>query len=268
MLSSSDKHDLIDALCATAEAMGVALSPSTVMVMANDLEVYPVDVLVPALQACRRELTGRLSLAAIMQRVQLADGRPGKDEAWSIALASSDETDTVVMTEEIQLAMGAARPILSAGDKVGARMAFMSAYERLVTETRREAKPASWNVSVGFDPVRRLMAVEQAVQMKRLTAEAASEHLLRLNVEPITADGQAIAGLITGNAVNPSPQVREHLQAIKEGLRAKSRAKEEERQQAAERTRQDLNDRINRQAVAIERAQQSSATGQGEGQPS
>ena len=48
-----------------------------------------------------------------------------------IALLSSDESDTVVMTDEIQLALGAARPVLDLGDKVGARMAFISAPSKL-----------------------------------------------------------------------------------------------------------------------------------------
>jgi hypothetical protein len=50
-------------------------------------------------------------------------GHPTANEAWALVLASRDETDTVVWTEQIAEAAGIARPIIDAGDDVGARMA-------------------------------------------------------------------------------------------------------------------------------------------------
>src|SRR3546814_7492643 len=60
------------------------------------------------------------------------DGRPGADEAWALAYRAADEAETVIWTEETAQALAAAWPVLQAGDKVGARMAFKGAYDRLV----------------------------------------------------------------------------------------------------------------------------------------
>lgn len=203
------------AICATAESLGQVLSANAAELMADDLADYSSDAIATALRACRRELTGKLTLAAILQRVQAADGRPGKDEAWSIALMASDESDTVVITGEILQAMTASQPILQLGDKVGARMAFMGAYERLVTKARSEAAPVTWSVSLGFMPERRVMAIESAVRMQLITEESASQYLADLRIAPITTDGQAIAGLITGDAREASPRVREKLAEVR-----------------------------------------------------
>lgn len=206
---------LAAAICATAEAMGQEMNPGTAAMMAEDLCAYPVAVVRAALKACRLEVKGKLAMADILQRVQAADGRPGKDEAWSIALTASDESETVVMTAEIQQAMAASRPVLVLGDKVGARMAFMSAYERLVTKARAEALPATWSVSIGFDPVRRVTAIESAVRMQLITQQSGAKYLADLRITPITTDGQAIAGLLTGNVVQASPKLREKLAEVR-----------------------------------------------------
>jgi hypothetical protein len=142
-MTSDQIAQLALAITATAEVLGQTLTADAAEMMADDLSEYPVPVVASALKSCRRELSGKLTLAAILQRVQAADGRPGKDEAWAIAIATSDEFETVVLTDEIQLALAAAKPVLDAGDKIGARMAFISAYERLVSQAREEAKPVT-----------------------------------------------------------------------------------------------------------------------------
>ncbi|MGL6241691.1 hypothetical protein [Pseudomonas sp.] len=229
MLSSDEKSQLVDALCVTAEAMGTTLSAGAAKMMVDDLARFQVSDLVTALRACRHEVSGRLTLAAIMQRVQTADGRPGKDEAWSIALAAMDQFDTVVMTEEISLAMSAAQSLLNIGDKVGARMAFISAYERLVNVARLQSTPAQWRVSMGFDPQRRVMAIDHAVLMKRLSADVANQSLISLACAPLTENAKAIAGLITGELTAPSPEVRARLRRIRTAMLRQREHREKER---------------------------------------
>ncbi|RMH96418.1 hypothetical protein EA795_20105 [Stutzerimonas nitrititolerans] len=229
MLSCDQQAELAAALCATAETLGHALSASAAELMAEDLAEYGMEQIATALRACRKELTGKLTLAAILQRVQAADGRPDPNEAWALALAASDEFDSVVLTDEIQLALGAARPILDAGDKVGARMSFLSAYQRQVDTARREGKPVNWALSPGFDQQRRVMAVEEAGRLGRLAAPVVEEYRARLTHEPITQDGAAIAGLITGKSAMPSPEVRERLQEIKQSVLATQAEREQRR---------------------------------------
>ncbi|MBX8534558.1 hypothetical protein K5D33_07445 [Pseudomonas cichorii] len=258
-MNSSDRMDpeqvarLALAICATAESLGYTLSADAAELMADDLAEYPAKVVAGALKSCRLELTGKLTTGAIMQRIQSADGRPGKDEAWAIAMTTSDEYETVVLTDEVQLALAAAKPVLDAGDKIGARMAFISAYERLVVQARQEAKPVNWHVSVGFDANRRVEAITKAMQMQRIPQERGQLYLADLNVAPVTQDGQAIAGLITGHVFQPSADVREKLQALRDGMREMSKATAERR---LEMKIQAANELAERRAALIQQAQE------------
>lgn len=252
MLSSEDLAALAGAICATAETLGQTISAGAAQLMAEDLAEHdPLDIR-RALQACRRELTGKLTLAAILQRIQAADGRPGKDEAWSIALEAADESATVVMTAEILQAMTAAQPVLDQGDKIGARMAFMSAYERLVTIARAEAVPTTWSVSLGFDSARRVTAIESAVRMQLISQQAGAQYLSDLRIAPITNDGQAIAGLITGKVVQPSPKLREKLAEVRSIVTAAKARQDREKLKQAQASRVDtyLRKRQARAAIA------------------
>jgi hypothetical protein len=236
---------LAAAICATAEAMGQEMNPGTAAMMAEDLCAYPVPVVKSALKACRFE-------ADILQRVQIADGRPGKDEAWAIAMTTNDEFETVVLTDEIQLALAAAKPVLDAGDKVGARMAFISAYERLVSQAREDNTLVNWHVSVGFDANRRVQAITKAVQMQRIPQEHGQKYLADLSIEPVTEDGRAIAGLLTGEVSRPTPSLREKLGKVKASMLAMRKASAEEQ---TELRIQAANELADRRALLIQQAQ-------------
>ncbi|MDC3739646.1 hypothetical protein KDL21_01245 [Pseudomonas syringae pv. syringae] len=248
-MNTSEMNDqqvagLAAAICATAEAMGQEMNPGTAAIMAEDLCAYSVPIVKAALKACRFEVKGKLAMADILQRVQSSDGRPGKDEAWAIAMTTNDEFETVVLTDEIQLALAAAKPVLDAGDKIGARMAFMSAYERLVTQSRIDQKGVNWHVSVGFDANRRVEAITKAVQMQRIPQERGQLYMADLNVVPISQDGQAIAGLLTGQVAKPSPDVREKLQAVRDSMREMSKASAKRRHELKIKAANDLADRL------------------------
>lgn len=253
MLSSDDRAQLAGAICATAETLGQTISAAAAELMAEDLAVFSQADIRKALQACRRELTGKLTLAAVLQRIQAEDGRPGKDEAWAIAMTTNDEFETVVLTDEIQLALAAAKPVLDAGDKIGARMAFISAYERFVSQARDDVKPVNWHVSVGFDANRRVEAITKAVQLQRIPQERGRLYLADLSVVPVTEDGRALAGLITGEVTRPSPKVRDKLEAVKNSMlemrNATSERQTEMRIEAA-------NELADRRALLIKQAEE------------
>lgn len=240
MLSCEQQAELAAALCATAETLGHALSASAAELMAEDLAEYGMEHIAAALRACRKELTGKLTLAAILQRVHAEDGRPGRDEAWAIALQAGDERDTVVLTSEIMAALQVARPILAARDKVGARMAFLNAYDRLTDQARQEAQPVKWEVSLGFDPDLRIRAIEQARNLGRLPAAEASRLLLQYAQEAPSPNGLAISGLLTGNSSKPDPQTREKLRAIRDELQGRRRRKDIQARRDARKARMAL----------------------------
>ncbi|MCK1782904.1 hypothetical protein L9Z73_00540 [Pseudomonas sp. TNT11] len=244
---------LAAAICATAEAMGQEMNPGTAAMMAEDLCAYPVPVVKAALKACRFEVKGKLAMADILQRVQSYDGRPGKDEAWAIAMTTNDEFETVVLTDEIQLALSAAKPVLDAGDKVGARMAFISAYERFVRQSREDAKPVNWHVSVGFDANRRIQAVTRAMELKRIPRDHGQKYLADLSVELITEDGRAIAGLLTGTVTRPEPALRARLEIVKNSMLEMRNANEERK---LEMRIEAANELADRRALLIRQAQE------------
>lgn len=101
------------------------------------------------------------------------DGRPGAAEAW--AMVPTGEDQTVVWTTEMAEAHGIAAPLLKSGDKVGARFAFVEAYERLVALAKRDGRPPVWVPSLGHDMRQRKDALAAAVKAGRITDRAAYE---------------------------------------------------------------------------------------------
>ena len=155
-------EEILKAVVVTAELTGTQLSPAAQAVMVADLMDYPMPSVLAALTCCRKELSGRLTLGAIVSRLQASDGRPAADEAWAIALQACDERETVVWSTEIAAAFDIARPVLNAGDKVGARVAFREAYARLVADARAANRQVAWSASLGWCLERRAMALETA----------------------------------------------------------------------------------------------------------
>ena len=225
------KPSILKAIAVTAELTGTELSEAALRVMAGDLDAYPEAAVLRALDRCRRELKTRLTLAAVLERIEGQDGRPGADEAWAIALGALDEADTVVWTEEIAQAFDVARPILEARDKVGARVAFRDAYERMVREAREAGQQGRWVASIGHDASRRDAALTQAVQRGRIAGESVA-HLLAAP----QGDGAVKAALLEGKpqALLEAPNLTESERETNLRGLAKLRAHLAELDRAAE----------------------------------
>lgn len=166
----SPRIELLKALAVTAELSGTELSEAAATVMADDLSAYPHAQVLVALTRCRRELRGRLTIAAVLER--LDDGRPGPNEAW--AMIPKDEGGSVVWSDEMAAAYGAAAPLLAEGQAIAARMAFIEAYERLVSQARADVRPPRWTPSLGHDKRSIAAAIETAQRFGRITAEHAA----------------------------------------------------------------------------------------------
>lgn len=103
------------------------------------------------------------------------DGRPDSEEAWAISRGAGDEDETVVWTQECAAAFAKVEQLLLARDDVAARMAFKSAYTRLVEQARSEGRAPVWYASPGRDATRREYVIAQAVREKRLAIEYAQK---------------------------------------------------------------------------------------------
>lgn len=162
-MNREEKEKLVVALMATAEVMGSEIKPNVAVVMVDDLSAYPLTDVLQALTRVRREHTGKLTLKVILEILAPAGGWISANEAWAIALPAADEAATVVWTQEMAKAWAIAKPILDAGDKIGARMAFIPAYERFVDQAKRESRTPHYEISVGWDANLRELAVQNAV---------------------------------------------------------------------------------------------------------
>ena len=118
---------------------------------------------------------------------------------------------------------------------------------------REDAKPVNWHVSVGFDANRRIQAVTKAMELKRIPREHGQKYLADLSSEPITEDGRAIAGLLTGNVTRAEPAIRQKLALVKNSMmemrKASAERKTEMRIDAA-------NGLADRRALLIKQAQE------------
>lgn len=155
---------LTEAIAVTAELTGTVMSEPAARVMAQDLARYPEAQILAALTRCRRELKGRLTIAEVLTRID--DGRPGPEEAW--AMMPHDESRSVVWTDEMSEAFGAAYPLIREGEVVAARMAFLERYRTLLREARDASRPIRWIASLGHDPHGRESVLLEAQSLGRL----------------------------------------------------------------------------------------------------
>lgn len=143
------------------------------------------------------------------------DGRPGSDEAWSIAVHGADEAATVVWTDEIAQAWGVARPIMAIGDEVGARMAFREAYMRILGEARAAARRVQWSASLGHDTEARDRALAEAARLGRIAAPPVGTDAL-----PAPRAELLLPMPDVGASHGPNAEVRAMLLAVRDQLTA------------------------------------------------
>lgn len=179
------------------------------VVWAESLGTYSRDELAAGVAGCMAKdwpPTLPEFLRLCRQPPAVPGGHPTAHEAWGLVLASVDESDTVVWTEQIAEAAGISQPILDAGDEVGARLAFRDAYERILRE--RPDAPR-WFPSLGSDVARRASALDRAVRSGLMT----ESHAAGLLPPPASASGAVIAGLLTGHPVElpKDPEFRRRI---------------------------------------------------------
>lgn len=177
MLTADQQDRLALQLCATAEAMGREIKPATAMLMVGDLIPYDYEPVCRALAVVRADQPGYLTLKSIIDRINDGSQHPAANEAWAQCLPALSEANTVVWTYEMAQAWEIALPVLMSGDRVGARMAFIQAYERLLNIAKSERVLPSWRISQGHDPDQRVEAIKKAVQIGQLKAPIAEQFL-------------------------------------------------------------------------------------------
>lgn len=214
---------VLEALVVAAEMTGAELSKPALRAFEMELSAYHEELVLKAIARCRRELKYRITLADIMERLAGADGRPSADEAWGYALKAFDESASVLLNNEIIKALDAARPMLDERDKVGARMAFKSAYERLVDEAREKGEPVHWWPSLGHSQHGRETVINEGVERGLLPAGTA-ERLL-----PPPGDSGPVAKVVAGLQARPGnsappEEIMKKLQALRDEMDERAKA--------------------------------------------
>jgi hypothetical protein len=176
---------LLEAVAVTAELCGRVFSEPAARVFVADLGGYPEPQVLRALQRCRKEVRGVLTVADVVSRID--DGRPGPDEAWSMIPRS--EQESVVWTDEMAAAYAVCSAAMADGNMQAARMAFREAYKTKVDAARSDAVPVRWTPCLGWDVAGRETVLRKAAEMGRLSHEHAAELL------PAPAPSRKIAAL-------------------------------------------------------------------------
>ncbi|MDT0138082.1 hypothetical protein [Acidovorax sp. PRC11] len=168
MLDDDARDWLAEELGATMELAGQQIRPAALSLLMDDLAHLPKPVLQMALARIRAEHRGPILTGTVLQYADHALGRLLPAEAYALAMSSQDERSTVVWNNEIAEAWGLAAPLLDAGDKFGARQAFMEGYARITGEARALRKRPQLQVSLGYDAEGRTRAVQEAIAAGRL----------------------------------------------------------------------------------------------------
>lgn len=146
-------------------------TPTVLSMYATDLEKFSVQAISLAWKKYRENPKNIFMPTPAQLVAHIDDGRPDANEAW--AMIPWEEGPSVVWTEEIRMAFGAAEPLHREGQKQSAFFAFKEVYERLVMDARRNNIKPKWVISYGQDTYGRESAINEALAKKRITNEDA-----------------------------------------------------------------------------------------------
>lgn len=141
------------------------------MIAVTMLTAYPAPAVRAALNRCVLEVKHALTIAHVVERID--DGRPSLEQAWK--MLPKRESESAMMTTEMQAAFGVCCDLLAVGDFLGARLAFKSEYEKLVATNKARGTAVNWTLSMGTDKAQRNEVIKNAVRKGLMPSERAME---------------------------------------------------------------------------------------------
>lgn len=105
------------------------------------------------------------------------------DVSWANILKGDHET--IVWSEESRLAYGEASSLLQLGDKIGARIAYLKAYEKRLSESLFNKVRPKWSISHATlkDPIQEEFALRQAALENKIKPLPCLEYEQKEDVE-------------------------------------------------------------------------------------
>lgn len=189
-------HD--EFVVAMAEYYDKTLSPGQIAMYVEDLKNIKIDLLLAGFKKYRDDAKNDFfpRPAKIKEMIESLDGRPGVEEAWSLAPKSDHES--AYINNEIATAWAGANDLLTSGDSlISARMAFKEIYERVVRDNRSRGVKPKWWLSRATGSNRDTedeKAIRDAINLNRLSSPEALALLPHINSsreksKPILIDG-------------------------------------------------------------------------------
>lgn len=170
------------------------LSERAIAVAFRQLSAYPLAIILGAIDAHMTDSQrGQFppkpaDLIAQIERHVPQQQRLGADEAWALMPTSEDQS--IVWSTEMAEAWAVASPLLDDGDRIGARMAFKGAYERLCEQNRAQGRPVVWELSRGWSGRDVQDVVSEAVRLGRLSQDQAVRYLTAVEYQqPVSVVG-------------------------------------------------------------------------------
>jgi hypothetical protein len=210
-MQESEKQEFASILKASMEVYDKSLSADALRIWWATMAEIPMPDFRKAITAHVTTSQFAPKPADILNQFKKHDGRPGVEEAW--AMLPKSESESVIWTQEMATAFGAACPLIDEGDMIGARMAFKEAYQRELEQAA--GKPIKWLTSFGTDMAGREKAVADAIHKNRITADRAvnllpeSGVIAQVTGKPqlqISHEGQKTIKQLTSSIVPKEPE--------------------------------------------------------------
>ena len=217
-------YDKFESMLGDVAAMfGKTMSTTQTAMYFRALSQYPLEAMQLALDAhvCSSERGRFMPLPAdlILQLESIRfDGRPIAEEAWSSAIKSLDENETIVWTEETAEAWySCANELMLVGDKFNASRGFISKYDELVSIARKQNKPVVWQVAQGYDKDKRDQVIREAYKAKKIT-QAQAIILLphhKIDSDQYTAIKSTVTAMIENKSVTAESTTLKRTEELK-----------------------------------------------------
>lgn len=175
MLTETQKYRLVKKINATLSVYDKFAESDALQVWVNTLMQYPIEESESAFEVhCKTSKfpPRPADIVEIIQR-KYAGLWKSPDEAWAVARQLGDQRLSIVTTDVILEALDGLYGLLEE-DPIAARMAFKSAYERIMQAGKVSGRVPKTHFSPGHDPVQRLEAANEAcwigVEQQKVTA--------------------------------------------------------------------------------------------------
>lgn len=163
MLTETQKYRLVKKINATLSVYDKFAEPDALQVWVNTLMTYPIEEIESALDVHCQLSKFPPKPADIIEIINRKYAGLWKtpDEAWAVGRQMGNQRLSIVTTDVILEAMDGLYTLLE-DDPIAARMAFKSAYERIMQAGKVSGRVPKIHFSPGFDATQRLEAANEA----------------------------------------------------------------------------------------------------------